>query len=141
MVNEPAKVVSCEAMLAEVMVELLAQGLQAGHVDVGQEAAEGRAVGQRLAPKQRHERVGEGAQAIEECFEGGLTTECITEQDSDKVDHVIVASATTGQADMLRNSRKDAAPCEMAGQQDQFSEPGWDRRDILWVGVDVDRSR
>src|SRR6266540_1059831 len=140
MVKEPAEVVSREAMLAEVMVELLAQGLQAGHVDVGQEAAEGGAMGQRLAPKERHERVGEGLQAIEECFEGGLTAERITEQDSDKVDHVIVASATTRQADMLRNGCKDAALSEMARQEDQFSEPGWDRRDILWVGVDVDRS-
>src|SRR5262249_27470868 len=98
-------------------------------------------MGQLVAPKERHERLGEGLQAIEECFEGGLTTERITEQDSDKVDHVIVASPTTRQADMLGNGRKDAAPSEMAGQQDQFSEPGWDRRDILWVGVDVDRSR
>ena len=71
---------------------------------------------------------------------GGLSTERIPEQDNDKVDDIIVASATTGQADMLRNGRKDAAPSEMAGQQDQFSGPGWDRRDILWVGVDLDRS-
>ena len=141
MVKESAEVVSRQAMLAEVMVELLAQGLQAGQVDVGQEAAEGGAVGQLVARKECHEWVGERAQAIEECFEGGLSAERITEQDSDKVDNVILSSATTGQADMLRNGRKDAAPSEMASQQDQFSEPGWDRRDSLWVGVDLDRSR
>jgi hypothetical protein len=140
MVKEPTQMVSGKAMLAEIMVKLLTQGLQAGHVDVGEQATEGGAVGQLVAPKERHERVGEGSQATEECFEGRLTAERITEEDSDKVDHVIVASATTSQADMLRNGRKDAAPSEMASQQDQFSEPGWNRRDILWVGVDVDRN-
>src|SRR5262249_51550185 len=127
-------------MLAEIMVELLAQGLQAGHIDIGQETAEGGAVGQLVAPKKGHERGGEGAQALEECLNGGLSTERITEEDSNKVDQIIVASATTRQPDMLGNGCKDAALSEMAGQQDQFSEPGWDRRDILWVGVDVDRS-
>ena len=113
MVKEFAEVVSGKAMLAVVLVKLLTQGLQAGRVDVGQEAAEGGAVGQLVAPKERHKRGGEGAQAVEEGFEGGLSAERIPEQDSDKVDDVILASATTGQVDLLRNGRKDAAPSQI----------------------------
>ena len=135
-VNEPAEVVPAEAMLAEVMAKLLAQGAQTGPIDVRQQAAVGGAMGHLVTPKERHERRGEGLQAVEERLERGLTTKRIAEEDGDEVDHVVGASATASEADMLPNVQ-DAALGEMVGQQDQFGEPGWDRRNIVRIGADL----
>src|SRR3712207_2844547 len=141
MVNEPTEELSRQAMRAEVVVELLAQGIKAGTVDVGKEAAEGGAVGQLVAPEERHEGVGEGAQALEEGLEGRLAAEGIAEQDGDEVDHVIGASSTATEVDVLGNGFQDAALREVTNQQDQFSEPGRDGGDIVWARLDVDRCR
>jgi hypothetical protein len=136
-VKKPSQQVLCEAMRAEVVVELLAQGVQAGLINVGQEAAEGGAMGELVTPKECHEWVSEGTQAVEECLDGRLTTERITEQDGDEVDDVIVTSAPTSEADILGYSGKDAALGKMAGQQDHFSKPGWGRRNIVGAGVNI----
>ncbi len=141
MINEPAEELSRHAMRAEVVVKLLAQGVQAGTVDVRQKAAEGGAVGQLVAPEERHEGIGEGAEALEEGLESRLAAEGIAKQDGDEVDHVIGASATAAEVDLLGNGVKDAALRELTNQQDQFSEPRWNGGKIVWAGVDVDRSR
>ena len=137
MVNESTEELSRHAMRAEVVVELLAQRLQARLVDVGQEAAEGGAMGQLVASEERHERSSEWAQAIKEGLDSGLTAERIAEQDRDEVDDVVVAGATSAESDLLGNGIKDAALSEMADQQDQFSKPGWDRRNIGRAGVNL----
>lgn len=77
----------------EVVVELLAQGVQAGPINVGQEAAEGGAMGELVPSKKGHEWVSEGTQAVEEGLDCRLTTERIAKQDGDEVDDVIVTSA------------------------------------------------
>jgi hypothetical protein len=136
-VKEPSQEVSGKAMLAKVVVELLAQGVQAGLINVGKEAAEGGAMGELVTSKECQERVSERAQTVEECLDGGFTTECIAKQDGDEVDDIRVTGASTGEADMLGNGGKDAALGEMVGQQDQFSKPGWGRRNIVGAGVNI----
>src|SRR5215212_726564 len=128
-------------MSGEVVVELLAQGVQADAVDVREEAAEGGAMRQLVAPEERHEGGGEGFEALEEGLEGGLTADGIAEEDGDEVDHVIGASPTAAEMNMLGHGFQDTALGEQSHQQGQFSEPGRDGGDILWAGVDVDRRR
>ena len=67
-------------------------------------------------PKERHKGSGEGAQAVAEGLEGGLTTEGIAEQDGDEVDDVIVPSAPPGQADLLGNGVQDAGVEELSSK-------------------------
>ncbi len=138
MIEEPTKEVSAQTVLAEVVGKLLAQGVQTGGVDISQEAAEGGAVGQAVTPKECHEGAGEWLQAIDEGLQGGLATEGIAEEHGDEVDYVIMPSPPTGEAHMLSDRLKHAALREMAGQEDQFGEPGRDRRNVVGVGVDLD---
>ncbi len=92
---------------------------------------------QLVAAEERHAWRGERGKAVEKRLQCGLTAEGIAEQDGDEVDHLIVACPTASKADMLRNSVKDAALSEMASQQDQFSKPGWDGRNVLRTGVNL----
>ncbi|MDP9316955.1 MAG: hypothetical protein M3R24_39885 [Chloroflexota bacterium] len=118
MVNEPAQELSRHTMRTEVMGKLLAQALQARRVDVHEEAAEGGAVGQLVAPEERHEGAGERLQTVKEGLEGRLTAERIAKQDGDKIDDVVVTSAPAGEAHVLVEGVKHTALREMAGQED-----------------------
>src|SRR3954447_6377404 len=140
MVKKAAEEISGETMLVEVVVELLTQGLQTGTVDVRQEAAERGAVGHLVAPKERHEGTGERGDAVEEFLERRFMAEGIAEQKSNEIDDIVPTSATAGEVDLVRDCVKDAALGEKANEQGQFSEPRRDRRDILRVDMNVDRS-
>jgi hypothetical protein len=115
MIEEPTEEVSAETVLAEVVGKLLAQGVETGEVDISQEAAEGRAVGQAVTPKERHEGGGEWLQALEEGVQGGLATEGIAEEHGDEIEHIVVPGTTAGEVHMLTKHVKHATLGKTAG--------------------------
>jgi hypothetical protein len=96
-IEQTAEGVRGEAVQANSVFEQLTQGVEAGRINVGQKAAEGRAVPSALASEEGHEGSGKGCQTLEKRLQGGLATGGIAKQNGHKVDDVVVTCASTGQ--------------------------------------------
>jgi len=65
-------------------------------------------VGEALSPEKRHERGSEGVDTLIEGFQGAFTADGVAQQHDHKVDHVVMAEPTPGEAHLLLNRRKHA---------------------------------
>ncbi len=92
-----------------------------------------------IASKERHERACPGLDLLVKGFQGAFAADCITEQDGEKIDHLVPSEATTGKAHLLFNSCKHALVLEVVNQQSDFPEPGRNRGHRLRRGLDIHR--
>ena len=81
-------------------------------------------MGEPVASEQGHKSGDEGEQTIIEGLEGAFATDGITDEDSDKVDHIVMAKTATGKAYAFLKSGKHALLLQIMGDEGHFSEPG-----------------
>jgi len=65
-------------------------------------------MGQQMATKQSHEWLGKRQQPLVKGQQGGFARKSIANQDGDKIDHVILAKASSGETHLLLDSFEDA---------------------------------
>ena len=86
---------------------------------------------------QRHERLGNGLQPIEEGLQGPCTTDGRAKQPREKVQHRTVSEPLPHQVHLSTERREEAMAASLASDEDTFSKPGRNRRLRSRSGVDV----
>ncbi len=135
LIQESAHLRSRKAVLGEIGVEEATQGGQAGGVDVGEEAAEGRAMRQASPAEEGHEGVGAGSQPVEEGLQGGLATGGVAEQHGHKVDDLIEAGPTARHVHLGTECVQQTVLGEAPRQDDHLWKPGGNGRNFSRAGV------
>ncbi len=136
-IKQTAEGVRGEAVLANSVFEQLMQGVEACRINVGQKAAEGRAVRQALASEEGHEGSGKGCQTLEKRLQSGLATGGIAKQNGDKVDDVVVTCASTGQPHLGIDGLEQATLGKTTRQENHLRKPRGNRRNFLWTALQV----
>jgi len=124
----------------QVSQKLRAQGFDHWHRQGRQSACEGRAGGQPIPPKERHEGLCPGLQGLVESLQGALPTDSVAKEHDKKVDQFIVSKASSLKAHAFGESGQDALLPKMLRQEHEFAPPGRRTRQRVSRRLDNHRS-
>jgi hypothetical protein len=136
-IKQTTKRVRGEGVLADRVFEQLTQGVEACRINIGQKAAEGRAVGEAIASEESHEGSCKGCQALEKRLQSRLATGGIAKQNGDKVDDVVMTCPSTGQPYLGIDGLEQATLGKMTRQEHHLRKPRGNRRNFLWTALQV----
>ena len=89
-----------------------------------------------ISPEQRHECVGKRLQTLVERFQGAFAADCISQEDSHKVDDLIVSEAATSKAYRSSMDERTRWRFKTMREQSHFPEPagqeGTDSEEV-WI--------
>jgi hypothetical protein len=81
----------------QILLKEYAQSFYGALVKGGKKTGQGRAMGQLVATKEGHERLGKRVEPFVKCLQGRLTAEYITNENNDKINEVVLAKVGTGE--------------------------------------------
>jgi hypothetical protein len=116
-----------------------AQGFDHWRRQGRQSTREGRAGGQPVPPKERHEGLCPGLQGLVESLQGALGTDSVAKENDEKADELIVPKASSLKADAFAELGQDALPLKMLRQEYEFAPP--ERRTAQRVSRRLDNHR
>ena len=127
-------------MREAVLLKERTQGLEAGLIDIGEEARERGAVRQLLAAKERHEGTSKGGHPLEKRCQSAFETSGIAKEHGEKIDYLVVTHAPACQMHLVTQGLEDPTASQVVGQQSDFCKPGGQRGNVLGASLDSDGS-
>ena len=109
----------------QILVKKRTQGFHCGLIKCGKKAGQSRTMGQLISTKQRHEWPGPRSQPFIKRLQGRLARNCITDQDGDKIDHIVGAKASARETHLLLDGCEHPCMREHMRKCCHFAHPGW----------------
>ena len=111
--------------LQQVFLKLRAQRLDSLLIEGGKKARKGRARGQVMATKQRHEDVCKGSKTFIKGLKGRFSTERIAQKHDHEIHRVILTKACAGKLHVFLDSFEQTDMAQHLSESCHFSHPGW----------------
>jgi hypothetical protein len=99
------------------------QGFNSHRGEAGEIPTERRAAGQLFPVEQGHESLCPGHQSVVEGFQRAFATNGVTEEDRQKVNHLVVPKAPPRKAHTLTDGGQNTLRSEMLDDQSNFAKP------------------
>src|SRR5713101_183920 len=96
-------------------------------------------MGQTVAAKEGHERLGKRGESFIKGQQGGFAGKGIADQDGNKIDHVVLTKACAGEAHLFLDDFEDSLMGKNLSKGSHFSHPGRSRGLRFRGNLDRDR--